>query len=83
MKYFVILLVLISLTGISFAEESSDPPIPEQEPIRIPEPEQESFVYTNCGRGTTYQDGICVVDEIENSTKISTVSSNCWGGTCM
>lgn len=46
----------------------------------IPEPEQESFTSTNCGPGTTYQDGICVVNETENSTKISTDHFNCWGG---
>ena len=67
MKYFVILLVLIGFTGISFAEESPGSPIPE--------PEQDNPVYENCGPGTTYQDGICVVDEIENST---TSSSDKW-----
>lgn len=30
-----------------------------------------------CGLGTTYQDGMCVVDKIENSTKLS---SDKWGG---
>ncbi|MCH7559819.1 MAG: hypothetical protein IIC67_00360 [Thaumarchaeota archaeon] len=50
----------------------------------VPEPEQEPKqdipMGTNCGPGTTYQDGICVVDKIENSTKISTDPSKRWGG---
>jgi len=52
----------------------------ESEPV--PEPKQD---YSNieegseCGFGTTYQDGICVVDKIENSTKISTDLSKRWG----
>ena len=52
---------IIGFTGISFAEESPGSPIPK--------PEQESFTYTNCGPGTIYQDGICVVDETENSNQ--------------
>ena len=54
---------IIGFMGFTFAEESPGSPIPE--------PEEESFTYTNCGPGTTYQDGICVVDEIENSVKPS------------
>lgn len=34
-------------------------------------------VNTDCGEGTTYQDGICVVDEMEISTESF---SNRWGG---
>jgi hypothetical protein len=57
-------------------------PIPEPEPVC-----KEGTILTNgacvsvdgsiCGPGTTYQDGICVVDKIENSTKSS---SGKWGG---
>lgn len=33
-----------------------------------------------CGLGTVYQDGICVVDKIENSTETSADPSKRWGG---
>ncbi len=57
-------------------------PIPEPEPVC-----KEGTILTNgacvsadgsiCGPGTTYQDGICVVDKIENSTESS---SGKWDG---
>ncbi|MGY5147925.1 MAG: hypothetical protein ACW9W4_08000 [Candidatus Nitrosopumilus sp. bin_7KS] len=50
----------------------------------IPEPEPPYFENIDkekpCGLGTLYQDGICVVDKIENSTETSTDPSKRWGG---
>ena len=46
--------------------ESSYSPAPE------PEPEQDITVYENCGEGTTLEDGICVVDDIEKQNSDST-----------
>ncbi len=58
-------------------------PVPEPEPVC-----KEGTILTNgvcvsadglmCGSGTTYQDGICVVDKIENTTEISTDPSKRW-----
>ena len=44
----------------------------------IPEPEQELSMSKNCGAGTTYRDGICVVNELEENSVKS--ESNRWGG---
>lgn len=49
---------------------------PQARPVEllVPEPEQDILEYENCGSGTTYQDGICVVNE----TKVNTNSSGIW-----
>ncbi len=52
MKYFVILLIFVGFFGIIYAE-----PIPE------PVSEQDVLIYENCGPGTIFQDGICIVEE--------------------
>ena len=60
MKYFIIFLILIGFTGMVYA------------PL-TPEPEQ-VFDYTTCGEGASYQDGIC----IDNNLKPEV--GECWGG---
>ena len=58
------------------------------QPVPVPEPvcKEETILINGacvstdgpmCGLGTTYQDGMCVVNETENSTKSS---SDKWGG---
>jgi hypothetical protein len=42
----------------------------------IPEPEQDSPVYENCGPGTTLHNGICVVDKTKENSSDSSVR---WG----
>lgn len=74
MKSLMVLLILIGFSGQIFADDASDSPEP------TPEPEQDISPSTDCGEGTTLQDGICVVNETENSTKTSTDPSNHWGG---
>lgn len=55
------------------AKDSGEKLVPE------PEHEQDSPVYENCGSGATLQNGICVVDKMENSTEISADPSERWG----
>lgn len=43
-----------------------------------PEPEQDISVSKNCGPGTTYAEGICVLNKTE---KTNPDNSICWGGT--
>lgn len=70
MRYFVIFLILIGFSGAVFGEESTDFPIPE--------PEQDISVSKKCGPETTYNDGICVVNETEENS-VKSVSDR-WGG---
>lgn len=69
MKYLVITLILTGFLGVVLAEDSSDSPIPE--------PEQDVSVPKNCGSGTTYHDGICIVNDTEEKTANSNASR--WG----
>lgn len=63
--------VEFNVTQKSLAEQH-EPPVPEPDQQ---EPEQSS-IPAKCGEGTTYQDGICVV---EKSPKTPTNSSGKWG----
>lgn len=67
----VIPLVLVGIVGVqeSFAEPTPIPEPPYFENIDKEKP---------CGEGTTYQEGICVVDKIEEKSEKDL--SNCWGG---
>jgi len=72
---------IIGFTGTAFAthDPTYNHPTPILEPEPISEPEQEIPTGTDCGPRTTYQDGICIVDKIENTTKIPTDPSKRWG----
>jgi len=79
MKYFLILLILLGFTATlfinpqAFAEQSDPPPVPEPKDDKNSHVDGELF----CGLGTTYQDGICIVDKTDEKSVES--SSNKWG----
>ncbi len=79
MKYFLILFILLGFTATlfiiphAFAEQSDPPPVPEPKDDKNSHVDGELF----CGLGTTYQDGICIVDKTDEKSVES--SSNKWG----
>lgn len=78
MKVFLILLVLTSFIGTVFAEDNPQQlePTPSCPEGTIVQGDVCVETDQKCGKGTTYQDGICVV---EKSPKTSTNSSGKWG----
>jgi len=66
----IVLLLSMQLVYAQPVPEPAPEPVCKEETILI----DGTCVSTDgpmCGLGTTYQDGICVVDETENPTKLS------------
>ena len=75
MKYYLTLLILWIVLVMPLQLVYA---LPSPELVPEPKPKSEqAFDHTSCGEGTTYRDGICVMDETYENPN---TSSDCWGG---